>query len=190
MKMKMNNRGFSLVELIVATAILGIIALGAGAFMVAGARAYSSLNYTVRLQNEAQLAMAQLQEYTVDCAKGITWVPAGTGGTLYIANDAKVHVFECAGGTISYSTSALAETLDFTGSDEVDGALLAEHVESMSVAFDVDSGVPGVSNPKAKQVEITLSMTRNGKSYTATQVIALRNQPAHAANWAALWNTI
>ena len=83
MKLRKNNRGFTLVELIVSTAILGIIAVAAGAFMVAGTRTYSSLNYTVRLQYEAQLAMAQLQEYTIDCTEGIAWDASET--KLYIA---------------------------------------------------------------------------------------------------------
>ena len=81
MKMRKNNRGFTLVELIVSTAILGIIAVAASAFMVTGTRTYSSLNYTVRLQYEAQLAMAQLQEYTIDCTDGIAW--DATEQTLY-----------------------------------------------------------------------------------------------------------
>lgn len=174
MKIKMNNRGFTLVELIVATAILAIVALGASAFMVAGTRTYSSLNYTVRLQYEAQLAMAQLQEYAVDCSKGMAW--DASQKKLYIANDADVHVFgyDNTNKTISYSTGALAENLTFTVAD----ALVAEHVESM----DVDV--------RDKQVEITLNMARGGKTYSATQVIALRNQPKSALSWAALWSAI
>ena len=194
MKRKMNNRGFTLVELIVSTAILAIIAMGAGAFMVAGTRAYSSLNYTVRLQYEAQLAMAQLQEYTVDCNQGIAWIPSGTGGTLYIANTDKVHVFKCDSGTITYSDSAFGDTLNFTAPGAVKDALLAEHLKSMSVAFiENDPPVENVSPAKAKRVEITLQMERGGKSYTATQVIALRNQPAcaeSATSWADLYAAI
>ncbi len=173
MKIRKNNRGFTLVELIVSMAILAIIAVGASAFMVAGTRAYSSLNYTVRLQYEAQLAMAQLQEYTVDCSEGIAWDP--TESALYIANDGEVHVFDYDGTaqTISYGTGASAETLAFTAD-----ALVTEHVESISVVC------------QEKQVEILLNMARGNKRYSATQVIALRNRPEVASNWDDLWDLI
>ena len=181
MKMRKNNRGFTLVELIVSTAILGIVALAASAFMVAGTKTYSSLNYAVRLQYEAQLAMAQLQEYTVDCTKGIAW--DATQMTLYIANedddpatnDAIVHVFDYDpdAQTISYGSGSIAENLTFPVN-----ALAAEHIKSMSVDL------------AGKQANITLEMARGSKTYTATQIIALRNQPVQEENWADLWNRI
>jgi len=172
-KLRKNDRGFTLVELIVSTAILAIVALGAGAFMVAGTRVYSSLNYTVRLQYEAQLAMAQLQEYAVDCSDGIAWDPGQT--KLYIADESAVHVFDYdeTAKTIFYGTGSKAENLTFA----VD-AIAAEHVEAMNVIF------------QEKQVEITLNMARSNKNYSATQIIALRNQPVKATSWAELWNII
>ena len=197
MKVRKNNRGFTLVELIVSTAILGIIALSASAFMIAGTKTYSSLNYAVRLQYEAQLVMAQLQEYTVDCTKGIAWDAAKR--TLYIANedgnpdtdDAVVHVFV-------HNAAEDAQNIVYKRSDcgatfvqQIDSttfaveALMAEHVKSMNVTFD------------GNQAKITLEMARGNKTYIATQVIALRNQPIALPNqptqvvdWSDLWNKI
>ena len=186
MKMRKNNRGFTLVELIVSMAILGIIALAASAFMVAGTKTYSSLNYAVRLQYEAQLAMAYLQEYTVDCTKGIAW--DATQKTLYIANedgdpattDAIVHVFDYDPytQTISYGSGSIAENLTFPVN-----AVAAEHVKSMEVVL------------ADKQATITLEMARGSKTYTATQIVALRNQPVQplpeeTGSWATLWPKI
>ena len=205
MKTRKNNRGFTLVELMVSMVILGIIALAASAFMVAGTKTYSSLNYAVRLQYEAQLVMAQLQEYTVDCTKGIAWDAAKK--TLYIANedsdpdtdDAVIHMFvhDAAEGAqnivykrIDCEHSTFVEQIDSTTSFAVD-ALMAEHVKSMNVVFD------------GTQAKITLEMTRGNKTYIATQVIAMRNQPIalpqqpaqlnqapQPASWSELWNKI
>jgi len=175
MKRSINNRGFTLVELIVSVAILGIIALGASAFMAAGSKAYSNLNYTVRLQYESQLAMSQLQEYTVDCATGLAWDDSET--TLYIVNDSTVHLFDFdeTAGTLSYGTGTAAQTLSV-----IADAPMAEHIKSMDVTLqDADM-----------QAEITLTLCRENRRYTATQIISLRNQPALAESWAALWNEI
>ena len=170
MKLRKNNRGFTLVELIVSTAILSIVAVAASAFMVAGTRTYSSLNYTVRLQYEAQIAMAQLQEYTVDCTNGIAW----DGSTLYIVNGTDVHLFKFDSGlqTLSYGKTAKAATLT-----EPTYNLAAEHITGM----DVDLSREG-------QVGITLQMQRNAKTYSATQTIALRNRPESADSWAELYS--
>ena len=168
-KLRMNNRGFTLTELIVSAAILGIVALAASAFMIAGTRTYSSVNYSVRLQYEAQIAMAQLQEYTVDCTDGIAW----DGSTLYIVNGTDVHLFkfDSQAEALSYAKTGKAETLD---ESTITYNLAAEHIAGMDVKL---------SNGQA---EIKLQMQRNNKTYSATQVIAMRNRPVVEDSWADL----
>lgn len=225
MRVKKNdNRGFTLVELIVSMAILGIIAAGAGAFMVAGTRAYSSMNYTVRLQYEAQLVMAQLQERIVDCSAGVAWDPAES--TLYIVNNGvdeveeeeeeeeggeggagevvgaaakTVHIFTYTPApdpdpeadpeeaapvaatpvgeprTITYGTGRAAETLNVAAT-----ALCAKHVDSMNVKLK--------ETETSSWAEITLKMSNGNKTYTATQVVSLRNRPVQADSWDELWD--
>ncbi len=168
-KLRKNNRGFTLTELIVSAAILGIVALAASAFMIAGTRTYSSVNYSVRLQYAAQIAMAQLQEYTVDCTDGIAW----DGSTLYIVNGTDVHLFkfDSQAETLSYAKTGKAENLD---ESTITYNLAAEHITDMDVKL---------SNGQA---EITLQMQRNNKTYSATQVIAMRNRPVIEDSWADL----
>ncbi|MGM9521966.1 MAG: prepilin-type N-terminal cleavage/methylation domain-containing protein [Oscillospiraceae bacterium] len=180
--MKENNKGFTLVELIVSVAILGIVALAAGGFMIAGSRAYSNLSYTLRLQYESQLIMEQVQEYLVDCSAGMAW----DGNTLYVVDNddsvpsstKKVYVFtwDSTDQTIRFNSGAAAENI--SGITAID--LMAEHVSLMQVEF-ADS---------QREVTVKLKMERNGKSYEAQQVIALRNQPPHEDTWDALWNTM
>ena len=170
-KLRKNNQGFTLTELIVSAAILGIVAVAACAFMVAGTRTYSSVNYTVRLQYEAQLAMAQLQEYTVDCTDGIAWDE--NEKILYIVNGTDVHLFkfDSTAQTLSYAKVLRADDLN---EGEIDYDLVAEHIADMAVKLNDE------------QVEITLQMQRNSKIYSATQLIALRTRPEHARSWVLL----
>ena len=168
-KLRKNNQGFTLTELIVSTAILGIVAVAACAFMVAGTRSYSSVNYTVRLQYEAQIAMAQLQEYTVDCTDGIAW----NGSILYIVNGNDVHLFKFNSGTETLSYAKVSKAADLQ-EDAIDYDLAADHITGMAVTLSEG------------QAEITLQMQRNSKTYSATQLIALRNRPEYATSWTLL----
>lgn len=61
MRNKVRNLGFSLVELIVAFAILGVATLGVGSFFVAATRNSSKTHEQSGLYNETQLASNQLE---------------------------------------------------------------------------------------------------------------------------------
>ena len=172
-KLRKNNRGVTLVELIVSTAILTIVALAASAFMIAGTRTYSSVSYSVRLQYEAQIAMAQLQEYTVDCTDGIAW----DGSMLYIVNGNDVHLFkfDSQADTLSYAKVRKADNLN---ENTITYDLAAEHITDMDVSLSKG------------QAEIKLQMQRNTKTYSATQIIAMRNRPVVEDSWAELKDKI
>ncbi|MBR5178196.1 MAG: prepilin-type N-terminal cleavage/methylation domain-containing protein [Lachnospiraceae bacterium] len=60
--MKMNNNGFSLVEMVVAVLITGILMLGVGVFMNTSRTAYKTVDTSARLQEEAVTANTFLTE--------------------------------------------------------------------------------------------------------------------------------
>ena len=66
-----NHKGFSLIELIVSVAILGIVSLASLGFLVSGVNGYSSVSGNVNLQNKSQIAMNFIREYVIDCNEGI-----------------------------------------------------------------------------------------------------------------------
>ena len=178
--MRNNDHGFTLVELIVSIALLGIIAVAAAGFLVTGTRTYTNVNYSVRLQYETQLAMNQIQDYVMNCSQGIAW----EGSTLYIVNSDKTEKkisFSSTDGKLSFGQGIAAETDSVTASD-----LLAENVTAFSVTF---SPAPTGQNKTttATAATVTLTMERGGKSYTGTQTIALRNNPIAANSWSNLW---
>ena len=72
MKSKKHN-GFTLVEVLVAFAVLGIAVLGIGGFFVSAARSYSSVSDETSLQYEAQLALNQVENMLIDSTLGVSY---------------------------------------------------------------------------------------------------------------------
>jgi prepilin-type N-terminal cleavage/methylation domain-containing protein len=174
--MKNDNRGFTLVELIISIALLGIIAVAAAGFLVTGTRTYTNVNYSVRLQYETQLAMNQIQSYVMNCSKGAAW--DSSKNTLYLISD-RTCVFQFSDEKILFGSGANAQE-----PPEAED-ILAEHVTGFTVSF-----VPTATGDEAitaESAKITLTMERGGKAYTGTQTIALRNKPLVANSWSDLW---
>ena len=64
--MRKDHKGFTLVELIIAIAILAIVTLAVCGFIVVGSRSYTSANTDIMLQQEAQLALNQISDVIID----------------------------------------------------------------------------------------------------------------------------
>ena len=145
--MKNDNKGFSLLELIIAFALLAIVSVILLSFMTSGSNMYSSVSTEFALQMQSQVVMAQIKEYVVDCNGAIYF----DGETLTIRNSDADHSFvlNAAERTISYN-----------------GYPLATDVSAFSVQSAFSSGA----------VEVITTFEKNGKSYSTTQVIALRNE--------------
>jgi prepilin-type N-terminal cleavage/methylation domain-containing protein len=62
---KKDNRGFSLIELIVSLAVASIVILAIGTLMSVGTRSYYSTNTETELQKESQIAMNQLNDLLI-----------------------------------------------------------------------------------------------------------------------------
>ena len=187
--MKIDDRGFTLVELIVSIALLGVIALAAAGFLVTGTRTYASVNYSVRLQYEGQLAMSQIQNYVIDCSYGIAWGTKSANDTagnkgLYIVNNSAaagsydVYVFKLDGDKLMLASGTKA---DFpTGENKF--KVVADNVTNFTV-----TAVP--TDGKVKSINITLTMSMGKKTYEATQTIALRNNPVYSETYDGLFPT-
>lgn len=83
-KLKSDNKGLSLVEMLISFAILSIVTVALMGLMTTGMRFFRSNTAYIGLQYEYQTVMTQLREYVVDCNGGI--VTSADGNTLYIVN--------------------------------------------------------------------------------------------------------
>ena len=169
--MKKNNSGFSLVELIVSVAILGIIVAAVGAFAVSGSRAYASVYSGVSLQVESQMALNQVREYAVDCGAGVyaggsrlclldKETAAQPGGTETVSYTE--HIFELSDGKLIYTRKTYSAAGQLTGSET---GTVSEYVTEFAPVSAADS------------VTVGMSLERRGKNYTASETMAFRNTP-------------
>lgn len=79
--MRKNQKGFTLVELIIAIAILAIVTLAVCGFIVVGSKSYTSANTDILLQQEAQLALNQISDVIIDTTDSISY-SVGTSSSL------------------------------------------------------------------------------------------------------------
>jgi prepilin-type N-terminal cleavage/methylation domain-containing protein len=72
-----NNRGFSLVELIVVVAILAVVGGAIAGFIATSTRSYRNVSNEVDLQEEAQIAMNQLESLLMNAEAGVNYMYFG-----------------------------------------------------------------------------------------------------------------
>lgn len=88
--MRKNQKGFTLVELIIAVAILAIVTLAVCGFIVVGSRSYTSANTDIMLQQDAQLALNQISDVIIDTTDSISYgVRAGVGDMQLVLKDSE-----------------------------------------------------------------------------------------------------
>ncbi len=87
--MRKDQRGFTIVELIIAVAILAIVTLAVGGFMVVGSRSYTSANTDIMLQQDAQLALNQISDVIIDTTDSISYSVGDSSGLQTVLKDSE-----------------------------------------------------------------------------------------------------
>ncbi len=182
--MKNNHKCFSLVEMIISTAILGIVAVASLGFLASGSRGFSSVSGNVNLQYKSQLAMNNIQERIIDCNAGIYFNDATD--TLYLLDSETVpnaetgedeavyttHIFRYDGTKNAVYYGECQASMEYTGEYLfTDSApdLLTDGVSGFHVDMNGDAGI--------SEATVTMTFFIRNKSFTGTQAIALRNRP-------------
>lgn len=102
-RVKLNNRGFSLVELIVGIAILVIVSGATLGFMMTSTKTYKNVSDDVDLQEEAQIVMNQLETMVQNAGKGVNFMYKGKTITENPADSVDVEGFSFSASDIDTS---------------------------------------------------------------------------------------
>lgn len=168
-KRKLNNRGFTLVELLVALAIGGIVLAALAVLVSQGVSNYRRQTLTAQLQNDANITLNQMADNIME-ADMLTLVKGSSTDMNYIRVKEKVYYIYRDG--IIYQS----ETADISK-----GSVLCEHVTEFRVRMlksgirEDDAGrAAGLS--KNIQVRIDIRLENMGESRQADRTTALRNR--------------
>lgn len=160
-----DNRGFSLIELVIGLALIMIVSGSIISFLIAGSSSYSSVVTTADLQKEAQLVMNQISDIVISADKQVDFV--GSTNTLEVTNkDAKYEIsynpidkkIYCKKSNWGIGTRTY---------EEQENEPMAENVTSFSADVVKEGGV--------SKVKVRINFENNSKSYTKEETITLRN---------------
>lgn len=191
---KQKNKGFTIVELVIAIAILAIVGISITAFMLAGTNSYKRSNAEISLQYEGQMVTNQISDMIIDAA-----------GDIDITDPSELHLITKK-RTAHASSSDDADSFEYTehimkivdeGNDWVtikyysapattksgggytpntpadsDFKTLAQYVRKTD-GFNLDYHVN--KDGFLDQLKTTIYFEYQGRHYTASDTVSLRN---------------
>ena len=183
--MKIGTKGFTLIELIISMAMLGVVATMCFGFMLSGMNSYNSVFDNVDLQFKSQLAMNHMREYMIDATTAIYFDT--TQSKLYIINEveedkttgklsyvAHTFVHETTTGEILYGKNTATQNANGTytmGSVLIKEEMLTDMVASFTVIFTKDiQNIVDIAR-------VEMVFQKNNKSYSGLMDVAPRNKP-------------
>ena len=161
------NQGMSLVELLVAVAVLGLAMIGITALMGFSAKYFASSSKEIEIQSELQTTFALVNNMVVDANVSITYEPATKKAT--IVNSTTTYVVQLSGTKLyakSYGPGASSTDIASGPVDSAGTNLIADHVD----AFSIDT-----SHKANGYVTLYMKTSYGGREAEMARNVFLRN---------------
>ena len=173
----MKNKGFTLVEFMIAIGMASIIALGISYMMISTSRNYTGVQKELTLQSDAQIIINTISDYLLQ-GNNVNYNDTGDILTIYHAdgitstfypkeiiwlNTATKKIYICSAE--STTDQSVFTNLIVTPSDDLEQYLLGKNVDE----FTATIGSNGV-------IRISLELSLDGASYSISNTIKMRNE--------------
>lgn len=80
MRVRKDQKGFTIVELLIAVAILSIVVASVCGFILVGSRSYAAANSDINVQQSAQLSLNQMSDVLIDTTRSVNYAAYDAGG--------------------------------------------------------------------------------------------------------------
>lgn len=162
-----NNKGYTLIELLVSIAIFSVVMIGIVGIMRSTSVMYRNGHQEVKLQEEAQIAMNQMEEVLIDADDRISTVSSG----FYTVNNTDyAYGFKQVGDELFFKKVAAADAGDLAA--DTNWSLMSECVKSFEInGIEMSAGRTTGDN----RVEIVMQMENGDYNYVAKKDVYFRN---------------
>lgn len=184
--MHRNEKGFTLVELLVSISILAVIGLAIASFLMVSTNQYRAAGAEVDVQTEAGMVESQLKNLILAASRGID--TSGDALELYSYDEeqgawSRIQIaYLAAERELRYTRYELAEgeegTLVWTVEEGADSEFFARYVDSFSVQLLDGEGneLPeDAMGEKIGMIQIQISYKLNQSTYGSDFVVVPRN---------------
>jgi MSHA biogenesis protein MshO len=176
------HSGFTLIELIASIVVLGIISAAGAPVLVRSVQAYNSTLNTVTTLDKLRYATdriaREIRESTYNSSTSTSSLNMSTTAPSFTKVDYLISgtTISSTTYTVLVSTSGSNVNISYTpsgGSDTV--AVLTDQLSSLQFAYYDNAGTSTTLATAVHYVEIRLTLTANGQSYSSRTRVALRN---------------
>ncbi len=180
------NKGMSLLEILVSVAISMIVMVVAATFISNGSVFFKKQSKTIDLQNELMEVSNQINDALLQSTDELKITISGNAAQIYTGTyDKDSEKFTSGKGSARYiewqnNTVYVMNVTEVSDETLKQGYLMGKYVNSISIAVSSDCQVVQVDNSVAYEqpliLEISVSVTKDGETRSDSRVVTLRNE--------------